>query len=126
MITVLVVDDNDLVRNLIEAILSDAGCEVLTASSGPGAVDIVSRNGDSIDCVIQDLSMPKMPGEQVISELNKLRPGLPVIVLSVDDAAYSAPRLAGLSIAAYVQKPFDSDVLVAKVRGVALKHEVTK
>ncbi len=116
--TVLVVDDNDLVRNLVETMLRDGGFAVLTASGGQEAVALVGRNLGSIDCVLQDLSMPDMPGEEVIAELNRQHPDLPVIVLSVDDAAYSAPRLAGLNIAGYVQKPFDSDLLIEKIRDV--------
>ncbi len=118
MKSVLVVDDNDLVRNLIEAVLRNAELDVLAAASGHEAIQLVRRQHDTIACVLQDLSMPEMSGEQIIAELHKIQPGLPVIVLTVDDAAYSAPRLSGLDIAGYIQKPFDSDLLVAKVRDI--------
>lgn len=118
MKSVLIVDDNDLVRNLIETILSDAGYNVLTAASGPEAIGQVSENGKTIACVLQDLSMPEMPGEQVIAELHKIEADIPVIVLSADDAGYSAARLSDLSVAGYLQKPFDADALLAKVRDI--------
>lgn len=118
MKSVLIVDDNELVRNLIETILKDAGFDVLTAASGIEAIELVSRHRHKIACVLQDLSMPLMQGEQVVSELHELEPDLPIIVLSVDDAAYSASRLSGLRIAGYIQKPFDPNLLVTKVSDV--------
>ncbi|MBT8087062.1 MAG: response regulator [Gammaproteobacteria bacterium] len=120
MNSVLVIDDNDLVRNLIETILKNADLDVLTAASGSEAIQLLKKRNGAIACVLQDLSMPEMPGEQIIAELHKIQPGLPVIVLTVDDAAYSASRLSGLDIAGYIQKPFDSDRLVAKVRDIIL------
>lgn len=118
MKSVLIVDDNELVRNLIVTILKDAGFDALEAASGPEAVELVNTQREKIACVLQDLSMPVMPGEQVVAELHKIEPELPVVILSVDDVAYGASRLSGLRIAGYIRKPFDSDVLVAKVSEV--------
>ena len=118
MKSVLIVDDNELVRNLIVTLLEDAGFDVLTAASGLDAIEVVSKQASRVSCVLQDLSMPEMPGEQVVAELHKIRPDLPVIILSVDDPAYSASRLSGLSISGYVQKPFDSDDLVTRIKEV--------
>lgn len=115
---VLVVDDHELVCNLIVTLLESHGYDVMTASTGTDAIAMLSTHIDSIGCVIQDLSMPKMSGTEVIAELLKLRPGIPIIVLSADDEAYARPRLAGLDVAGYVQKPFDADELTAQVRAV--------
>ena len=124
MNAVLIVDDNALVRNLIETILKDAGFDVLTAASGPEAIELVENDDNTIGCVLQDLSMPAMPGEQVIAGLHEIRADLPVLVLSVDDAAYSEPRLSGLKIAGFVQKPFESALLVSKVRDIMRQEAV--
>ena len=118
MKSVLVVDDNELVRNLIEVVLKEAGLEVLSAASGAAALDLIIKHGSTIACHLQDLSMPVMPGEEVVAEVHKIEPDLPVIILTVDDARQSASRLSGISIAGYVQKPFDPGHLVAKVRDV--------
>ena len=115
MKSVLVVDDNDLVRNLIVTILEDAGIDVVTAASGKEAVQRVTDDADGIACVLQDLSMPVMPGEEVVAELLRLDPSLAIIIMSVDDAAYSARKLSGLNIAGYIQKPFDATELVKAV-----------
>jgi CheY-like chemotaxis protein len=116
MKSVLVVDDNDLVRNLIVTILEDAGIEALTAATGTEAIKLVTDRGDNIGCVLQDLSMPIMTGDKVVAALLEIDPNLPIIILSVDDAAYSAARLSELDIAGYIQKPFDADELVIMVR----------
>ena len=118
MKSVLVVDDNDLVRNLVVTILEDAGFDVLTAAAGNEAIALVTDQGDAIGCILQDLSMPGMPGEEIAAALLDLDPTLPIIILSVDEPAYGARCLAGLSIAGYVQKPFEADVLIAKVREI--------
>ena len=116
MKSVLVVDDNELVRNLIVTILEDAGIEALTAASGKEAIRLFADHGAAIGCVLQDLSMPQMPGEEIAAALLEIDPALPIIILSVDDQSYSATRLSGLDIAAYIRKPFDADVVVGKVR----------
>lgn len=118
MKSVLVVDDNDLVRNLIVTILEDAGITVLAAASGKEAIEQVSDEGNAIACVLQDLSMPQMPGEEIIAELLRIDPTLAIVILSVDDPAYSASKLSELDIAGYIQKPFDTAALVSKVRGL--------
>lgn len=115
MKSVLVVDDNELVRNLIEAVLVNAGFDVITAASGAEAIEMLHRHDDSIACVLQDMSLPDMPGEQVVAALHKIRPDLSIIILTVEDAASCEARLSGLEIAGYLQKPFDSDMLAARV-----------
>ena len=60
--------------------------------------------------------MPQMPGEEIVAALLEIDSSLPIIILSVDDPSYSATRLSGLDIAAYIRKPFDTDLLVGKVR----------
>lgn len=116
MKSVLVVDDNELVRNLIATILENAGIEALTAASGREAISLFADQGDAIGCVLQDLSMPQMPGEEIVAALLEIDPALPIIILSVDDPSYSAKRLSDLDIAAYIRKPFDADVLIGNVR----------
>ena len=116
MKSVLVVDDNDLVRNLIVTILEDSGITVITAASGKEAIRLAASEKQTIGCVLQDLSMPLMSGEEVVAALLEMDPTLPIIILSVDDPSYSATRLSGLDVAGYVQKPFDAVSLVSKVR----------
>jgi len=115
MKSVLVVDDNELVRNLIKVVLVNGGFDVILAASGHEAIQMLNTRDDSIACVLQDLSLSDMPGEKVVAEMLKMKPGLPIIILTVDDVAACASRLSGLDIVGHVQKPFDSNALVERV-----------
>jgi len=115
---VLVVDDNELVRSLVVGILESAGLTVLAADSGPTAIELVRTNGDSIGCLLQDLSMPGMSGDAVISEMLIIDPDLPIVVYSAEDEVAATLRLAGLKIAGYIQKPFEAELLVRTIRGL--------
>lgn len=113
----LVVDDHELVRNLVVSMLVNEGFNVLSAASGPEALELI-RHHSNIHCVLQDLSMPGMNGEEVIAEISRIRPELSVLVYSADDEAAVAHRLAPLGIAGYLQKPFDPQALMTQVRSL--------
>ena len=113
---VLVVDDHELVRNLIVTILEDEGFSVLSATSGPAAIELFRERSRDVGCVLQDLSMPKMRGEEVIAELLELDPDVRIIVMSVDDESSARRQLNDLEIVSYLQKPFEPEILVGKIR----------
>ena len=113
--TVLVVDDHDLVRNLIAEILASAGFTVLEASGGQAAIDIVRECGDSIDCVLQDMSMPGMSGPETIAGLQAIIPDIRIIVLSVDQEPLVRQELGDLSVLGYLEKPCDTQQLLDTV-----------
>jgi PAS domain S-box-containing protein len=79
---VLLVDDDDDVRESLAAGLTDLGHRVRAASSGEAALALVRGNGTSVDCLVTDLSMPGMNGIALVSAIRCLRPGLPAIVLT--------------------------------------------
>ena len=112
---VLVVDDHQLVRSMIVSLLTREGHRVIDAETGESALELLRARGTEIGCVLQDLSMPAMSGEEVIAAMLELDPGLPIIVMSADDEAYGRTRLGGLTISGYVQKPFEPDELVGRV-----------
>ena len=114
---VLVVDDHDLVRNLVVSMLTNEGFNVLSAASGPEAIEVIHEDS-SVHCVLQDLSMPNMSGEEVILEISHILPDLSVLVYSADEETAVAHRLSHLGIAGYLQKPFDPDVLITKIRAL--------
>ena len=114
---VLVVDDHELVRNLVVSMLTNEGFNVLSAASGPEAIEVIHEDSN-VHCVLQDLSMPNMSGEEVILEISHIRPDLSVLVYSADEETTVAHRLTHLGIAGYVQKPFDPEVLITKIRAL--------
>ena len=85
--TVLLVEDQDTVRNMAESMLKRMGYEVLAASGGAEAVDLLRENLDRVRFVITDLTMPGMDGWETLAALRKIRPHIPVILVSGHDEA---------------------------------------
>ncbi len=126
--TVLVVDDEDIVRNTARVMLERNGYKVMLASDGPEGLDIYRRHRDSIDLIIMDIQMPRMSGAEMYVKLHDFDPHAQVIVSSGYDEAFfnSGPgnaQLGGYSLSNlptenFLQKPYRANELVAKVREV--------
>jgi CheY-like chemotaxis protein len=85
--TVLLVDDEPMVRKVGESALMSLGFTVLLAKDGVEAVEIFRQHRDEVRCVLCDLTMPRMNGWETLLALRKLAPGLPVILASGYDKA---------------------------------------
>jgi PAS domain S-box-containing protein len=116
--TVLVIDDEELVRNLARQTLEHYGYRVLLAEEGAGGVEVLRREMDRVDCVVLDLTMPVMSGEEALPQLKALRPGVPVILSSGFSEAEAVGRFAGKGLAAFIQKPYKAAELAEKVKDV--------
>jgi two-component system, cell cycle sensor histidine kinase and response regulator CckA len=106
---VLLVDDEDAVREVLERFLLKVGFEVIAASSGKEALDLVA-SGAAFDVAVLDIKMPKMSGLVCLKEMRKLRPGVRVILLtgSIDWAKHLRDlRELGYGIEDVLQKPID-------------------
>jgi CheY-like chemotaxis protein len=79
-------------------------------------LDVVGRHAAEVRVVLVDLVMPRLSGEQVLEELRRLAPRLPVLVMSGHPAHEVVPRLAPLGLTGYLQKPFRLPTLLAAVR----------
>ena len=104
--TVLVVDDEEIVRNVCKEMVEALGLQVLTAVDGRDAVDLFTKHADDICLVILDLSMPNMDGMTAFKELVRIRPGVKVILCSGFDEQDSLQRLSGQGLAGFIQKPY--------------------
>lgn len=82
MPTILVVDDEDAIRNLVCAVLKSAGYHVMTARNGLEGVAVFRSYPDLIDLVITDMMMPVMNGADAIARIRESRPAVPVICTS--------------------------------------------
>ncbi len=115
--TILVVDDEPLVRMVAERFLSRGGYTVVTADGGDAALEILHRRGAEIDLVLLDLTMPGKRGPQVVATLRGFLPELPVVITS----GYSEQSVTNAAWAQAVQgflaKPFDRKALMAAVAG---------
>ena len=104
--TVLVVDDEEIVRIVCREMVEAMGLPVLTAVDGRDAVNVFTRHADSISHVILDLSMPNMDGMAAFTELVRIKPGVKIIMSSGYDEQESLQRLSGRGLAGFIQKPY--------------------
>jgi len=110
--TILMVDDEDLLLTMGQAILTTYGYRVLTAGSGQQALNTLSTN-PSIDLVITDLIMPTMSGRELVEQVRQLAPSIRILCTS----GYIWPA-GHHDENAYLQKPFTSRDLLLKVKQV--------
>jgi two-component system, cell cycle sensor histidine kinase and response regulator CckA len=103
--TVLVIDDEDLVRDVVARMIEDLGYAAVTAADGPSGLAILDRQ--PVHAVLVDLSMPRMSGADVIAAVREKRPGLPVVLCS----GYDRDRRGPVQADAYLPKPFRIEAL---------------
>jgi CheY-like chemotaxis protein len=113
--TVLVAEDDDMIRRLIRRALEADGFRVLSAADGSEAVREFSANLGDVGCVLLDLTMPTMGGDEALSQLMRIRNDVRVIVMSGHSEIDLAQRFAGVALAGVLRKPFDLKTLRAKV-----------
>jgi two-component system cell cycle sensor histidine kinase/response regulator CckA len=80
--TGLLVEDNEMLRNMAATMLSHLGFTVLAAKDGVEAVEVFRQHKDEIRCVLCDLTMPRMNGWETLAALRKLAPDIPVVLAS--------------------------------------------
>jgi len=116
--TVLVVEDEEPVRELTRLTLQMNGYKVLEAGHGTEALRVAEQHPGPIHLLVTDVVMPQMGGPEVAERLTAVRPGLRVLFLSgyTDDAVIRHGLLG--SGVAFLQKPFSVDALTRKVREV--------
>ncbi|HEV8176337.1 MAG TPA: response regulator, partial [Gemmatimonadales bacterium] len=119
--TILVVDDEEGVREVAERILQEIGFQTITAGDGRRALEIMQEVGDSVAAVLLDLSMPRMGGAETFRRLRALRPELPVLMMSGYTEQAVAPQFntSGPGITGFLQKPFLAEDLIAVLRRFA-------
>jgi CheY-like chemotaxis protein len=126
--SVLIVDDEESVRNIAQAVLKRAGVQVLTAAGGREALDMLHRDqthGGKIGAVLLDLVMPQLGGKEVLEELRVSAPDLPVILSSgYTEETEAAAQLAARGFISFLPKPYRPTELVEKVRQVLARHDL--
>ena len=113
--TVLLVDDDAMILEIGSKLLERLGYQVITAASGPQAIQFYQAHVSEIDLVILDIAMPEMDGEATYEELKRIDPDIRVIVASgypIDGKAASILKKGGKD---FIQKPFSPKVLAEKI-----------
>jgi two-component system cell cycle sensor histidine kinase/response regulator CckA len=111
-VTVLVVEDEEDVRELARDLLEMNGYTVLEARDAADAIRLGESHGGAIDLVITDVVMPRMSGPELIRRMRARRPTLRVLCMS----GYPEQPDQEREWTAWLQKPFTPDVFMAKVR----------
>ena len=116
----LVVDDEEGVRNVAQRILEEIGFDAVCARDGREALELMQRVGDQVTAVLLDLSMPRMGGQETLRHLRAQRPVLPVIMMSgyTEQAVVPPVSGSGPGITTFLQKPFQAQDLVDVLRPI--------
>jgi CheY-like chemotaxis protein len=112
---ILVVDDEQQVRELISRVLSTCGYETITAADGSDALSLFGE-GNGIDLVILDMMMPGMGGRECLARLRAKQPGVRVLVTTGYTSDGSAHELLGEGALGIVEKPLDIAAFAEKVQ----------
>ena len=109
---ILVVDDEDVVRELIKGVLADEPTEILEAPDGTKALEIFKEQHGSIDLVILDMIMPGIKGDEVLREMRLIQKDVKVIISSGFMSEEQRDSLKKYKVDAFLDKPFrDKDVI---------------
>ena len=116
--TLMVVDDEAVIRDLLKRVLEGRGYKVLTAGSGPAAIDRILGYGGPIDLLVTDVMMPEMNGRELADTLAEVRPGLRVLFISGYEERILAPTGVLEEGMAFLAKPFRMKDALDAVRDV--------
>ena len=116
--SVLVVDDDHSVLEMVRLTLERAGFEVLAAGSGEEALRIVDENPEPIDLLLTDIVMPGIRGTELAQQLERTRPGIGVLHMTGYAGEALARELGEARNLSLIAKPFSPRDLVRRVREV--------
>jgi CheY-like chemotaxis protein len=118
--TILLVEDEPIVRRAALAILRRGGYSILEAANGPDALAVVAAHPGTIDLLLTDVIMPGMSGRDLATQLSTLRPRTRILYMSGYTAnVIGREGVIGTDVA-FIQKPFTPDALLRKVNEVLL------
>jgi two-component system cell cycle sensor histidine kinase/response regulator CckA len=114
--TILVVEDEEAIRDTISELLAGQGYTVLTAADGVEGLEQVQAHKDQIGLVISDLGMQRMNGEQFFTAARKLHPSLKIIITTGYLHSVTKSKLLSLGVTDMIAKPFSTETLLPAVR----------
>ena len=115
---VLLVDDEAPVRLVAKKLLEHLGLEVIQAADGQEAVDLYVKYHDRIECVLMDLTMPRLDGVEAIRELKRIAPDVKVILCSGFSEDDVVSRFPEWKPSGFLQKPYMFEALAARLRAI--------
>ncbi|WP_343055021.1 hybrid sensor histidine kinase/response regulator [Azospirillum oleiclasticum] len=116
--SILLVDDEPAVRAYLTLVLTEAGCRVVQAEDGVDALEKYDAHGGLFDCLVTDLAMPHMGGPELVAELARRNPNLPVLFLSGYASHEKAAALLAVAGRKLLMKPISPEDLIQGLREV--------
>jgi PAS domain S-box-containing protein len=116
--TILVIDDEEIVRNVTSRLLRSFGFTTLLAADGIDGVSQFKQHLPEVTAVLLDLTMPGLDGEAVFRQLRALRTDVPVLLMSGYNEQEAISRFESKGLAGFLQKPFTVEQLAAKLRSI--------
>ncbi|MCP4550101.1 MAG: response regulator [bacterium] len=121
--TVLVVDDEEAICAVGMQMVESMGFSALTAPDGREAVQLFRDNADDIVCVLLDLTMPHMNGEEAFREMRRIKPDAVVILCSGYNEQDATQRFSGKGLAGFIQKPYNLATIKGELMRVLPKSD---
>ncbi|MFP8880318.1 MAG: PAS domain S-box protein, partial [Myxococcota bacterium] len=116
--TILVVDDDEGVRDLAADTLQRTGMNVLCASDGREGIELFRKMAHEIRLVLLDRTMPETSGEWTFHEMRKIDPEIPILLISGHSEERAVSQFGEQGLAGFLQKPFMPEVLIGTVRSI--------
>ena len=115
--SILIVDDEDMIRELARGVLASTGIRVFEAVSGEEAIKMFKRHRDKIDVIFLDVIMPGIKGDEVLKKLREINKNVKVIISSGFMSEDQRAKLKEYTIEAFLDKPFtDEDIVDAIIK----------
>jgi len=120
--TILIIDDEDMLRLPIASMLRRKGYSILETRDGATGVDVFKAQAAEIDIVLLDLTLPGMSGKEVLADLRKIRPGIKVVLSTAYGRDRAFRDITEPESVYYLRKPYKIDDLTALLRRVRLEE----
>lgn len=112
---ILVIDDEELIRESIQDILEMTGIQTLCAANGQAGLELFKAQRPDIQAILLDLAMPVMNGPETLSKIRELDPNINVILSSGYTEKETRSKIVSDRGVIFLQKPYSIDILIAKV-----------
>lgn len=116
--SILIIDDEESIRNSCKEILEKEGIKVLTAKDGVEGIDIFEKNKEEIALIVLDMIMPKMSGKETFIGIKKIDRYIPIILCSGYSEDGEAEEIINMGIEAFLQKPYRAKTLIENIEKI--------
>ena len=116
--TILVIDDEEIIRNVARDILHELGYDTILASSGKEGVKIYADKKDFIDLVILDMIMPEMEGKETFKKLKEINPDVKILISSGYNQDSLPEQVMDSGEAGFIQKPYNINEIAEIIKEV--------